>query len=91
MPIAAEALEEQLRKVNPQAIVLDGFEAAVLGTVQTHNGVVIAYDYEAMLALMEAKGMSAKDARAYGEEMLLPFDEGEGTPVFVRRLDGTHD
>lgn len=91
MPIAPDHLEAQLREQNPDAIVLDGFDAAIVGVTRTGNGVVVAYDYEAMLALLQARGMTKEEASEYGEELLLPFDEGRGTPVFIRRLEGTHD
>ena len=91
MPISATELEQQLREHNPNAIVIDGFDAAVIGVTRTSNGVVLAYDYEAMLSVLEARGMTREEASEYGEELLLPFDEGRGTPVFIRRLEGTHD
>lgn len=91
MPIAAADLEQQLRAVNPNAIVLDGFDAAIIGTAKTPNGTVLVYDYEAMLVLLQSQGMPSDEARVYGEEALLSFDEGLGTPVLVRRLEGTHD
>jgi hypothetical protein len=91
MPIAASALEQQLREVSPNAIVFDGFDAAIIGTTTTTNGVVVAYDYEAMLVILQSRGVPADEAREYGEETLLAFDEGPGTPVLVRRLEGTHD
>jgi hypothetical protein len=91
MPIAASALEQQLREVSPNAIVFDGFDAAIIGTTTTTNGLVVVYDYEAMLVILQSRGMPADEAREYGEATLLTFDEGVGTPVLVRRLEGTHD
>ncbi len=84
-------VEAYLRKHNPEAVVLPGYEAAIVGVTRTENGEVLVYDYEAMLALCVAQGMSRQEAEDYGEEAILPFNEGHGTPVILRHLEGTHD
>ncbi|MEN9785463.1 MAG: hypothetical protein RLZZ299_727 [Pseudomonadota bacterium] len=84
-------VEAYLRKHNPRAVVLPGYEAAIVGVTRTENGEVLVYDYEAMLAICVAQGMSRREAEDYGEEAILPFHDGHGTPVILRHLEGTHD
>jgi len=69
------------------AILLDGYDAAILGVATVQGQEVLVYDHDALVALMVAQGMDATEA----SESILGFDEGEGTPVIMRRLEGTHD
>ena len=89
--IDIEQVEAYLRKRNPGAVIISGYDNAIIGVTRTNNGEVLVYDYETMLALCEARGMSRQDAEDFGEESILPFNEGHGTPVILRRLEATHD
>jgi len=84
--INSTALEERLAGTG--AILLDGYDAAILGVATLQDGQeVLVYDHDALVALMVAHGIDATEA----SESVLEFDEGEGSPVIMRRLEGTHD
>jgi hypothetical protein len=84
-------VEDYLRKRNPGAVIISGYDNAIIGVTSTENGEVLVYDYESMLAICEARGMTREAAEDFGEEAILPFNEGHGTPVILRRLEGSHD
>ena len=85
------SVESYLRKHNPGAVVLAGFDAAIVGVTRTENGEVLVYDYATMLEICVSQGMSRQDAEEYGEDTILAFDEGHGTPVIMRRLEAAYD
>lgn len=79
------ALEQHLAGTG--AILLEGYDAAILGVATLRGQEVLVYDHDALVALMVAQGIDATEA----SESVLEFDEGEGSPVIMRRLEGTHD
>lgn len=83
--INSTALEERLAGTG--AILLDGYDAAIIGVATLQGQEVLVYDHEALVALMVAQGIDATEA----SESVLEFDEGEGSPIIMRRLEGTHD
>lgn len=89
--IDIEKVETYLKKRNPGAVILEGYDVAIIGVTRTKNGEVLAYDYESMLTVCMARGMSRQEAEDFGEESILTFDEGHGSPVIIRHLEGTHD
>lgn len=85
------AVEQHLREHNPGAVILTGFDAAIVGVTRTQNGEVLVYDFDSMLAICRTRGMSEEEVQAFGEDVILSFDEGHGTPVIMRRLEATYD
>mgnify|MGYP003864875241 CR=1 FL=1 len=51
-------VEDYLRKRNPGAVIISGYDNAIIGVTSTENGEVLVYDYESMLAICEARGMT---------------------------------
>jgi hypothetical protein len=81
-----EEARNLLEELNPEALLADGFEDALIGvaTIFT-NPPLAAYDYDECVAiLMERDGMSWEDACEFMEINVVGAFVGGGTPVFVR-------
>lgn len=55
-------LEEMLDERDEQAIVLDGFDDAIEGYVESAGGIRVVYDYEKCIQCLKAEGLSDEDA-----------------------------
>jgi hypothetical protein len=79
-----EEKKERLAEVNPEALLADGFEDALIGYVQQFNKTVALYDYDKCVAiLMFRDKMSDEDAREFLEFNTLGAYVGENTPAFA--------
>lgn len=81
------AIEEFLQDVNPEALFLDGFDDAIVGT--SHRCAqprLVVYDHELMLrVLVERDGMDADEANEYLDFNVLGAWVGEHTPIVLTR------
>jgi hypothetical protein len=76
---------EEIADLNPEALLADGFEDAVIGySLNQHHAQVVVYDYEKCVRiLMGSHGMSDEDAREYLCFNTLSAYVGEHGPLFV--------
>jgi hypothetical protein len=67
------------------ALLADGFEEALIGTVRQFNrGPIALYDYnKCVQILMDRDGMPEEDAHEHMEFNVLGAWMGEGTPAFA--------
>ena len=80
--------EEQvdyLKELNPDALLADGFEGALVGTGRRFNSPYLAvYNYNKCLRiLMERDNMARDDAVEFMEFNVLGAWMGENTPMFI--------
>jgi len=70
------------------AIVLDGFDKAVIGSASTFGrDVVVAYDYRKIIDLLiDRDGMSFDEAVEYFDFNIGGLHAGDRNPVFVNCL-----
>jgi hypothetical protein len=71
-------------ETNPEALLLDGFDDAIIGIAQRINlGPVVAYDVEKILHILCKDGMTYEEALEYYNFNILGAWMGEFTPIFV--------
>ena len=84
-------VQERLTDIDPNIILFDGLDDAIIGHAylkqsQTH---VAVYDYDKIVeALMESQGMNRKGAWEYADFNIVGAYLGEYTPVILYREDG---
>ncbi len=79
----------ELSELNPDALLADGFEAAIVGyTVSTPHPHVAVYDVDKCLqVLVDRDGMTYEEADEFLGFNTLCCYVGENTPLFVRFVD----
>lgn len=77
---------DNLAELNPDALLADGPEAALVGyTVNHHNPHVAVYDIDKCVdVLVERDGMTPEDAEEYLSFNTLGAYVGENGPLYVR-------
>jgi hypothetical protein len=77
---------EEIEEINPDALLCDGFDEAIIGMAERINlGPIVAYDVDKMLEIMvERDGMSYEDAMEYFDYNILGAWMGENTPVYIQ-------
>jgi hypothetical protein len=85
---AWEEIREALANANPDALLADGLEAAIIGYVVNHHHAAVAvYDYDKCIAtLVDRDGMTHEDAEEFLEFNTLGAYVGENGPLYVKRL-----
>lgn len=78
---------EEVADVNPDALLCDGFDDAIIGMAERINlGPVVAYDIDKMLDIMvERDGMTYEEAIEYFDYNIIGAWMGEFTPVFIKK------
>lgn len=76
---------EEIAEINPEAILCDGFDDAIIGMAERINlGPVVAYSVEKIIEiLMQRDEMEYEDARDYFSYNILGAWVGENTPIFI--------
>ena len=76
---------EDIAEINPEAMMADGFDDAVLGMcIQFGGEPVVAYDYNKCIEILkERDGMGRTEAIDYLEFNVLGSYVGLHTPVFI--------
>ena len=76
---------EDIAEINPEAMMADGFDDAVLGMcIQFGGEPVVAYDYNKCIEILkERDGMDRTEAIDYLEFNVLGSYVGLHTPVFI--------
>src|SRR4051812_3578086 len=62
----ADAIRAALAELNPEAVMFDGLEPALIGwATQQHGDAVAVYDWDLIIASLVETGMSTEDALDY--------------------------
>jgi len=77
---------EEIEEINPEALLCDGFNEAIIGMAERINlGPIVAYDVDKMLKIMvERDGMTYEEAMEYFDYNILGAWLGENTPVYIQ-------
>lgn len=80
-----EQIREELAERNPEALLADGFEDALVGyTTNQHHPVVAVYDLVKCIDILVTRdGMSDEEAEEYLEFNTLGAYVGESGPLFL--------
>jgi hypothetical protein len=78
---------EEIAEINPDALLCDGFDEAIMGMAERINlGPVVAYDVDKILNIMvERDGMTYEEAIEYFDYNIIGAWMGENTPVFITK------
>ena len=76
---------EEIEEINPEALLCDGFDEAIIGMAERINlGPVVAYSVEKIIGtLMSRDEMSYEDAYEYYNFNIVGAWIGDNTPVFI--------
>lgn len=80
---------ETMSEVNPDALLADGLEPAIIGyTLNHHSEHVVVYDYDKCVAtLVERDGMTPEEADEYLGFNTLGAYVGPQGPVFIKVVE----
>lgn len=83
---AVNATVRQIAELNPDALLADGLEAALVGyTVNHHHPHVAVYDIEKCVqVLVDRDGMTPEEAHEFLSFNTLGAYVGENGPMYVR-------
>lgn len=79
---------EEISEINPDALLLDGFDEAIIGMAERINlGPVVAYDIEKILDIMiERDEMTYEEAMEFFDFNIQGAWMGEFTPIYITKL-----
>jgi hypothetical protein len=81
-------IRDELAEIDPDLLLMDGFDDCIIGICESFGSVpVVAYDYDRVLANLQASGMTYEEAVEYHEFNQVGAYVGERTPVFIRRIE----
>lgn len=82
-------LREDISEINPEALLIDGFDEAIIGMAERINlGPVVAYDVQTILKIMiERDEMTYEEAVEYFEFNILGAWAGDNTPIFINKIE----
>lgn len=78
---------ERLEDMDPEILLADGFEDALIGYAEILSNVVAVYDRPKCIEILRSQGMSEGEAHEYFEENVIGAYLGERTPAFVTLFD----
>lgn len=77
----------EVLELNPNAIVLEGYNDCILGLCNTYDGVRVLYSERKIINKLMAQGMSEKNAFVYYDNELLGKYHGVYSPIFFMDLN----
>lgn len=79
---------ELVADMNPDALLADGLEGAIIGYTLNHHGPTrIVYDFDLCVDLLASRdGMTVEDANEYLHFNTLGAYVGENGPVYIQRV-----
>jgi hypothetical protein len=82
-------LGEQIAEINPDALVCDGFDDAIIGMAERINlGPIVAYDVEKIISIMVNRdGMTDEEAWEFYYFNIVGAWMGDYTPVFITKFE----
>ena len=79
------SIREELAALNPQALLADGLDDALIGWgMQATKMPVAIYNYDKCVEILINEGSSQDDAIEWMEYNVTNAWYGEGTPIFMR-------
>jgi len=77
---------EEIKQINPEALICDGFDDAIIGIAERINlNSVIVYDVAKIISiLIDRYGMTYDEAEEYYNYNILGAWLGDNTPIYVR-------
>jgi hypothetical protein len=77
---------EDIKEINPEALICDGFDDAIIGIAERINlNSVIVYDVAKIISiLIDRYGMTYDEAEEYYNYNILGAWLGDNTPIYVR-------
>ena len=79
-----DELREELRELNPDALLADGFEDALIGIGQQFNRYLAVYSLDkARQVLIDRDGMRYEDAQEFIDIHVTGAWMGDNTPIFL--------
>jgi len=77
---------EEIQEINPDALLCDGFDEAIIGMAERPNlGPIVAYSVEKMLDIMIARdGMTYEEALEYFDYNIAGAWLGDNTPIYIK-------
>jgi hypothetical protein len=95
-------IREKIAEINPEALMCDGFDEAIIGLGERINlGPVVAYDVEKIIEIlavdMEVEGVDLEDGQSIEDVKIAMAYEyfyyniqgawvGDNTPIFISKL-----
>lgn len=77
-------MNEAFELVDPDAVVFDGFDKAVIGYTHLANrGTVLVYDYQQIAYTLMEQGMGEDEAFEYVDYNIVGLWAGDKTPVIM--------
>jgi hypothetical protein len=78
---------EEIADINPEALLCDGFDEAIIGIAERINlGPIVAYSVEKILdILIQRDGMTYGEAQEYFDYNILGSWMGDNTPIFITK------
>lgn len=78
-------IRDVLAEENPEAMLADGFDDALIGiTANYHHAVVAVYDLDLCVDILISQGMTADEAQEYLSYNTLGAYIGQNGPLFIR-------
>lgn len=78
------SIREQLAEENPEALIWDGFDDALIGIARTACKPPLAlYSLSKCVVVLQGQGMTAHEAHEYLEFNTLCAYMGEMTPIYT--------
>ena len=76
---------EEISEINPEALLCDGFDDAIIGMAERINiGPIVAYSVSKIIdIMMERDGMTYEEAYEYYDYNILGTYLGDNTPIFI--------
>ena len=77
------AWRERLTELNPEAVILDGYDAAVIGIGAQYEGRMCVVYSEYMILEILARSMGQREAEEYYEFNIASASYGPSSPIIV--------
>lgn len=77
-------IRDAIADINPDALLVDGFDTAIIGTSECMR---VVYSIEKMLEVLMLDGMTEEDAWEHLSFNILCAYVGEFTPIYVHTID----
>ena len=83
----AENIKNRLADTNPEAILFDGLDDALVGIATPSGGAgeLAVYDYDAILTSLEMRGMSHDEAHEFADFNIVGLHAGPHTPIIMEK------
>jgi hypothetical protein len=80
-------IRELIAEINPEALLMDGFDNCILGICERiGQPSIVAYDVDKIIDQLHLQGMTMDEAREYFEYNQLGAFVGDSTPCFIQKI-----